>query len=1000
MRRHTLIPAALVLVTASSLLQGQSLRRDRTPVPRFEVSIGAHEARSPLITTPAAPDAAAARLLGDTFDSELVVLDPGQTVAEFLSAAALGQSLLADGSYQPAGISMLSGQGIEASVDQIDNGDGSYTIIISTRTPMFSDGFVPNGFTFSPSGLPVDTLEWRFGAPADRDAAPDPYDPMLMDDFPPLGEFDVLQVDYFLLDNGVELGSGTSGAIQFDQAEINFDFFVEDAAGSLIDRIQFQYIVQSADATPAIVLEAQDDCLGIGENQLVVDIDMRGMTELVVGGQFFLEYDESLLDFVSVVPGDGPFTREVYESVNEGAGTIDYAVGVEDGGVGTFLPTTMARVTFNVLGDFCATPDLVAFRPSTPPSRLSDATGTDLGAATINLGPVTRDTLPPVLIVPPDIQTNADAGGCSATLDFVEPFDTDPALCPSQTPDCWYVDRYAPAAFESALFDGGARLRHGISSADSAANRPPAFAGAFYDTQGRKHDVDIPVGESWSIDLHIDAGWATQVRRADIWATTFDSANAISGFPILGFTSNDPADPANPSPASQTPRFRLYTQDTDQNPVNGLSAGWVDLGLPGGFSYDRWWTLEVELTPTAYEFRVKDDGGATVLAFTDNAVLGSLRAGNLIVQAYNFSESYDVYWDNVTLGPVGPVATDDCSDVTLTYERSDNPSLTLHDPFPSGATTITWTASDACGNTTVDEQDVVVDPVNGLKLAVELADVDVPSAFDRCVTLELIPAGGGPPVVVPVTLSFVDGMATDTIEVPCGDYDCITARDALHTLRRTDLDDFTISGAIYIADFTSSGGPDDDSLVGGNLNDDQFIDIVDFGVFIVQYGTTVGADTPCATPGPHSDISGDAEVDGADYTFIAINYLQEHEPRCDGSVLPADGPGPSLARPGQPAGPTTSVSVARLHRVGLGHLAEADLNLDGVLDEGDIVAFIQGARPPHLFDLNADRLVDARDVGLVAEAINSNDPAGDVNRDGSVNHADLVSVLEHVGRSY
>ena len=40
------------------------------------------------------------------------------------------------------------------------------------------------------------------------------------------------------------------------------------------------------------------------------------------------------LQFVSADPGDSPFVREIYESVDTVAGTIDYGVGVADGSPG------------------------------------------------------------------------------------------------------------------------------------------------------------------------------------------------------------------------------------------------------------------------------------------------------------------------------------------------------------------------------------------------------------------------------------------------------------------------------------------------------------------------------------------------------------------------------------------------------------------------------------------------------------------------------------------
>lgn len=762
-----------------------------------------------------------------------------------------------------------------------------------------------------------------------------------------------------------------------------------DPSGEPLASVQAHALVVPA-ATPALTLDAQDACLDMSENTLVVEVNLSNAMSAIVGGQFFLEYDESVLDFVSAVPGDAPFTQELFESVNEGTGEINYAVNIPIAGTGTSNATTMARLTFDLLGETCSTSELVSFRTNVPPTRITQEGGADIQPTLVALGPVTNDNTAPMITAPEDITTNADAGLCgSATLDYVEPFDFPVSLCATQTPECWYVDRYAPAAFESAYFDGDNRLRHGISSADSAANRPPAYSSTFYNTQGRKHDVNIPEGRTYSIDLYIPSGWATDVRRADLWGTGFDSTNAISSYPILGFSSNDPADELNPSPASPTPRFRCWDS----------VIGWVDLGLPSGFSYDRWWTLEIEVAGAAIQYRVVDDTDAVVMT-AQVPSYGTVRTGNIIVQAYNFGETYDVYWDNVVLGPQGPEATDNCSSVTVSFERSDNAALTLEDPFPSGTTMVTWTATDACGNSASDVQLVTVNGgVNTLDVSIELQAMVDPGPFDRCVTFELIPTGGGSPVLVSEVFTFSGGLASASIDIPCGDYECITAQDTLHSLRMTDNDHFGILGSIYVADFTSAG--DDDALPGGNLNNDDYIDILDFGVFIGQYGDFLSVDTDCSTPAPHSDITGDGEVGTGDFTFIQINFLDFHELRCDGSLLidPYDHgvAGMEALNDDAGRGPLTSVTVDQLHAMGMGKLASADLNADGVLDEGDMVAFLLGARPAHLADVNDDGVVNRLDLAIAMQHIAAGEPRGDVNRDGRIDQEDIAFITAIIG---
>src|SRR4030095_8884007 len=118
----------------------------------------------------------------------------------------------------------------------------------------------------------------------------------------------------------------------------------------------------------------------------------------------------------------------------------------------------------------------------------------------------------------------------------------------------------------------------------------------------------------------------------------------------------------------------------------------------------------------------------------------------------------------------------------------------------------------------------------------------------RCITFELwqcTPLAG--PVIVDRVLNFTGGLASAQLiaDVPCGSYSCITVRDKLHTLRRTA--NMGTSGTQYLATFTGA-----DKLIGGNLNDDFFVDVLDFGVFSFQFGVNYGSvNTSCATAFPH-----------------------------------------------------------------------------------------------------------------------------------------------------
>jgi len=209
----------------------------------------------------------------------------------------------------------------------------------------------------------------------------------------------------------------------------------------------------------------------------------------------------------------------------------------------------------------------------------------------------------------------------------VETFDDPVATGSSQAPGTWYTDRYAPAGFTGGVaFDGREVLQVDISSADGAVDRPGAFSSAFYNTQGRKLDL-APNTTSMSIELYVDDAWAGSGRRmAGFWGTGFDGAD-VAAYPILEYVE------ATSGPGN----FRAYEVTT---------GNWLDLGLPGGFAYDSWYTLDITLAGGMFTYTVGDQSVST------NAN-GATSIGNVILQGHNTSDGvdYSVRWDNFNAVP-------------------------------------------------------------------------------------------------------------------------------------------------------------------------------------------------------------------------------------------------------------------------------------------------------------------------------------------------------------
>ena len=276
-----------------------------------------------------------------------------------------------------------------------------------------------------------------------------------------------------------------------------------------------------------------------------------------------------------------------------------------------------------------------------------------------------------------------------------------------------------------------------------------------------------------------------------------------------------------------------------------------------------------------------------------------------------------------------PTASDNCGVDSFTSD---------HDPgetFLGGTETIvTYTARDLHGNTATCSFKITVLGFSDFNPTVEIQG-QMTADVTRCVRF-VFRAGTGTPVTYDQVLTFHvqtsgNGLATAEFhDLPCSAsaYDCVTAEDPLHTLQVRLVP--TINDGKYEASFTNT-----DMLVQGDLYNDNMIDIVDFGVFVAEWGATYGGNpnTTCSTTWPHADINGNAAVDSPDFAFISFNFLLIGDPDCGGSLDWA-------AR-----APRTSITVRELVAMGLGRLAMADLNHDGVLDVADMLAFEAGARP-------------------------------------------------------
>ncbi len=222
----------------------------------------------------------------------------------------------------------------------------------------------------------------------------------------------------------------------------------------------------------------------------------------------------------------------------------------------------------------------------------------------------------------------------AARAQWVDDFDTiNPA---------WVTDRYEPAAFQSAPFLGDNRLQITVDQTGSTANRPPAYSSSFFNTQGRQRPGEILGDWSLSAEVYVPSSANTttgQLMRTDLWVHT-GTMVSNGAYAVIGFTNASPLTPLDPTAPDRSFRFQVF-DGTASEPDH-----WVDVGVPSGFTFDTWHTLEASDTGIAFEYRL--DG---VVVFSDPTGLGA-NLQTAFIEAYNFGQtgtgldSYSVYWDH------------------------------------------------------------------------------------------------------------------------------------------------------------------------------------------------------------------------------------------------------------------------------------------------------------------------------------------------------------------
>ena len=574
-------------------------------------------------------------------------------------------------------------------------------------------------------------------------------------------------------------------------------------------------IAATAWADPIITLNPDQACYDPGDTVTVtIDLTGSGFPD-IVGGQFFLEFDTTNLSYGSASAGS-PWTVEVYENVS--GNQIDYAVGIVDGGTGA-TSGTMATLTFTAGAQICSAADLVTFRTgANPPTRLGDVNDLEYSVSQANLtqtdlSAISIDNTDPVLGgVPLDITLECD--------------DALPPSAPSRAWGMWANSGGVADAirtFDTALgvgdtlkvdmdtgFIGTGTVGFGLRNTPGANRFELLFVGGntnytVIDSTG-SHDAGLGFTDE---GLHVEF----TLTAADTYSVTIYRLSDNASVTMSGTLSSSGA----------IDRFRAFNADagsgsTNDAYFNNLSIGSAAFDYAADPAYDDGWDNG-------------DDGGAGLGAW---ALGGSGAHGHFVGSSTGNGDG-----DDNSDGDIDGVTGGDNCSVTVSFSENTVAGSCAQE----SVITRTWTAEDACGNTTSQSQIITIvdttDPSATAPTAVTVECIgDVPAA--AATYAEFTGQGGTASdnctAGADLTITYVDGALTGgacggtitrtyTVADECGnsvDVDqTITVDDTIDPSATAPtavtvecIGDVPAAAATY-AEFTGQGGTASDNCTAG-----------------------------------------------------------------------------------------------------------------------------------------------------------------------------------------
>jgi len=350
------------------------------------------------------------------------------------------------------------------------------------------------------------------------------------------------------------------------------------------------------------------------------------------------------------------------------------------------------------------------------------------------------DVVPPAIVgAPADISVSNDPGLCGAAVSWTLPSATD--LCSTPTLGSDFAS--------GAIFPVGATLVT-YTATDAAGNVATA---SFTVTVA---DTEPPLVSGTPADISVNAAPGTCAQVAS-WIEPTASDNCAvasfapdfapgSSFPVgvttVTYTATDPAG------NSQIASFTVTVVDTQPPTVSGLPAPISVSASPGTCAATVSWTaptasdncsvasLVPSHTPgtsfpvgtTTVTYTATDaSGNATPASFTVTVSDVELPVISGVPAPISVPNAPGTCAAVVTWG--APTASDNCSVASLT------PSSASGSSFPVGITTVTYTATDAAGNTSQASFTVTVSDIQSPVIVGTPSDITVPAAAGECAAI-------------------------------------------------------------------------------------------------------------------------------------------------------------------------------------------------------------------------------------------------------------------------